>query len=373
VICLIACIFYGQTAYGQVYADDHQGGVFLQRKYVKKSIYREGHEEHDGLEGHQVTGVHYRMDLTNSINHAAGISLVPADSLHRGRFWTATGVTAALYTGSVIALNAAWYKQYPRSSFHFFDDTGEWRYMDKTGHLYTSYFESLWGYNVARWTGMSEKTSSWTGAAMGLFFQGTVEVLDGFSEEWGFSLADMGFNILGSGIFLTQQRLWGEQRIHLKVSSTPMKYSSAPITATNGEDISSLQRRVDDLFGSGYAERFLKDYNAQTTWLSINVHSFLNPESRFPRWLNIAVGYGAENMFGGFGNTWTEGDAQFVLTHEDYPRYSQFYLSPDIDFSRIPTRSPFLRMLLGMLNVFKMPGPVLEVSGEKGMRLNLRW
>ncbi len=350
-ICLILCMFCGRAAFGQTINPRE----IIYNHEARTELSRSDHADHEGKRSNPF------------------LSLVPADSFHKGRFWVATGITATLYTGTAIALNEAWYKQYPRSSFHFFDDSREWRHMDKMGHLYTSYFESLWAYKVSRWTGMSENSSVWTGAALGLVFQGTVEVLDGFSEEWGFSIADMGFNVLGSAAFVAQQKLWGEQRILFKVSSTPINYSESLIPSTNGEAMSSLRMRTDDLFGNNYAERFLKDYNAQTTWLSVNVYSFLNPESRFPKWLNIAVGYGAENMYGGFANRWDGDEAQFVLSKTEYPRYSQFYLSPDVDFSHIPSRSPMVRTLLGMLNVFKMPGPVLEMSGEKGMKVRFRW
>jgi len=397
-ICLLAYNFNGQMALGQTQGSYHEASGFYHEGQVRDnhedhegnlSSYHEGHEDHEGNIGsyhkkqespllwqdHEEYGKGYGLTLYQS---PGGLKrpvpfLTPADSFQRDRFWVATGITAVLYTGTVIALNKVWYSQYPRSSFHLFDDSGEWHSMDKMGHMYTAYFESLWGYKVARWTGMSDKSASWTGAVMGLIFQSTVEVLDGFSDEWGFSLSDMGFNILGAGVFLAQQRGWGEQRICIKVSSTPITYSATPITSTDGEAFSSLRRRTDDLFGTGYAERFLKDYNAQTTWLSVNVHAFLHPESRFPKWLNIAFGYGAENMYGGFSDVWKEQGAEFEFVSKDYPRYSQFYLSPDIDFTRIPSRSPLIRTLLGIMNVFKMPGPVLEMNRKEGVKVRLRW
>lgn len=246
--------------------------------------------------------------------------------------------------------------------------------MDKTGHLYTAYFESLWSYKIARWTGMREESSIWTGAALGFVFQTTVEVLDGYSSEWGFSLSDAGCNMLGIAAFVAQQKAWGEQRITFKVSSTPITYPDLGVIATDGNGTTTLESRTDDLFGSHYAERFLKDYNAQTTWLSVNVAAFMNPETRWPKWLNVAVGYGAENMYGGFSNSWTDDDgAEYVLSDDAFPRYSQYYLSPDIDFTKIPSRSPFVRTLLGMLNVFKMPGPVLEYNRVDGLDVRLMW
>jgi hypothetical protein len=349
-ICLIGCSIYGRTAFAQR-QEEYLPNIHLH------SVFRDANNNSHGFPD---TGVRT-------------LSLIPADSLHRVRFWAATGATVSLYAGTVIALNEAWYKQFPRSSFHLFDDWGEWRNIDKMGHLYTSYFESLWAYKIARWTGLNDNTSIWTGVAMGIVFQGTVEVLDGFSEEWGFSIADLGFDLLGSGGFMVQQKIWNEQRVLIKVSSTPVSHPDFVLTSTDGMAMMSLSERTDALFGRSYAERFLKDYNAQTTWLSVNVNAFLKPERRFPSWLNIAVGYGAENMYGGFRNQWEEDGHRYELSDTAYRRYSQFYLSPDIDFSRIPSRSPLLRTLLGMLNVFKVPGPVLEYNKVEGVSVNLRW
>src|SRR5687768_13962604 len=72
-------------------------------------------------------------------------------SLHRGRFWTASSAGVIAYTGTLITLNELWYKQYPRTSFHFFDDAAEWQQMDKAGHMFTAYFEADWLYNLSRW------------------------------------------------------------------------------------------------------------------------------------------------------------------------------------------------------------------------------
>jgi hypothetical protein len=35
-----------------------------------------------------------------------------------------------------------------------------------------------------------------------------------------------------------------------------------------------------------------KDYNGQTYWLSVNLHSFI----KAPKWLNLAIGYGGRNV-----------------------------------------------------------------------------
>ena len=281
----------------------------------------------------------------------------------KGRFWTAAIGGGLTYTGVVIGLNAAWYKDYPRSAFHLFNDSGEWEDIDKAGHFLTTYFESNWSFKGALWTGMPRRKAMWLGAGLGLLYQSTVEVLDGFSTKWGFSVYDMGFNILGGGLFVGQELLWDEQRIVLKWSSFPQKYSNIVITNTEGAE-SILQQRVDELYGTSLAARLLKDYNGQTIWASFNLQAFSkNGNTTIPGWLNIAVGYGAENMFGGFENKWMDdaGNA-FEIPNGILPRYRQFFLSPDIDLSRIKTKSPLLKSLLFLANVIKVPAPAVEVN-----------
>ena len=288
------------------------------------------------------------------------------DSLDRTRFWTAATTGAVLYTGTIIALNDAWYKDYPRTSFHTFDDSGEWLQMDKAGHAFSAYTLADWSYGVLRWTGMPRRNAIWAGMGASMLFMTSLEVLDGHSSQWGFSWSDMAANTAGAGIWGLQQAVWNEQRIRLKLSAHHQDYPDDPIYGIPG-GATSLRHRADDLFGVSVVERLLKDYNAQTIWLSGNISAFLSPEGRFPKWLNIAIGYGADNVFGGRSNTWMEGDNTFSLSAEEYPRYRQWYVGPDIDLSRIRTRSKPLRFFLGMLNVIKFPAPALVFSREEGV------
>lgn len=304
----------------------------------------------------------YRYPLIDEQNNKLRF-LEPADTLHKGRFWTSAAVGATIYTGVMIGLNEIWYADFERSSFQFFNDMGEWEDMDKAGHFFTAYMEANWVYKGARWTGLEENKSIWMGVALGSLFQASVETLDGFSAKWGFSVPDIAFNTLGVSAFAAQQFAWGEQRIHLKVSSFHSPYPDFEVNPVNDGPTVLLSERARSLYGSTYPEQFLKDYNAQTIWASVNIHSFLkNKNSRIPKWLNVAVGYGAENMFGGFDNTWSDGDINYVLEGDAFPRYRQFYLSLDLDLSRIKTKSHFLRMLFSLANVIKIPAPTLEFN-----------
>lgn len=297
--------------------------------------------------------------------------LTPSDTLNKKRFNTALGFTAATYATFSVILYNTWYKKFDRSSFHFFNDVDEWKQMDKIGHTHTAYFQSALWYKGAKWTGLNEKKSIFTGLICGTLFQSTLEVMDGFSSKWGFSIPDMAANIAGVSGFALQQHYWKDQRITLKVSSIPVSYSSEPILSESTSSTSSLSTRADQLFGANYFERFLKDYNAQTYWASVNVHSFLQKGNKWPAWLNIAVGYGAENMFGGFENRWSEDGQNFIADNLIYPRYRQFYIGLDVDLPKIKPKNPFLKTIFSIINIFKIPSPALEINTQGNVVFHL--
>lgn len=283
------------------------------------------------------------------------------DTLRKERFAIIAGAGAVIYGATVVGLNEAWYKDFERRSFHFFNDAGEWAQMDKLGHAFTTYFESELSYHALKWAGLPDGAAIWAGAGTGLLLQTTVEFLDAHSSKWGWSWPDMAYNTVGSALFLGQQLYWGEQRLRLKISSWPQSYSQEAIIAEDGLNQSSLHQRATELFGSKLLERYLKDYNAQTIWLSLNPASF-SQSSTFPGWLNLSLGYGANNLFGGFANRWNVNATAYKLGSKHYPRYRQWYLAPDIDFNRIPISRPWLRTVLRVLNVFKVPTPTIEFS-----------
>lgn len=259
------------------------------------------------------------------------------------------GTEAALYTGSLIGLNELWYKNYPRSAFHFFNDDKEWLQMDKVGHVTTAYYIGRIGIGFFKWGGMERKKAIWYGGMLGSVYQTTIEVLDGYSKEWGFSTGDFAANTAGSFLVVAQELLWDEQRLVLKY----------------GFQKSGYARYRPNILGSTLREELLKDYNGQTYWLSLNPASFMKHATWFPPWLNIAAGYGANGMIGGYSNPPLADENGNALTFE---RYRQFYLSLDIDLTRIKIRSPFLKSVLMAIGFIKIPAPALEFNkyGVKG-------
>ncbi len=229
--------------------------------------------------------------------------------------------------------------------------------MDKAGHMFSAYTTGKISAAFWQWAGLSRKQSTWIGGLSGTAFMTTIEILDGFSAEWGFSLSDMAANLAGSSLFIGQEFAWNEQRIQLKYSFHRRDYGS-PL----------LNDRANALFGRSALERTLKDYNAQTYWLSANIRSFFK-QSRLPYWLNIAVGYGSEGMFGGTENVSKNASGTVLFDQRNIPRYRQWYLAPDIDLTRIKTKSRILRTSLFLLNAFKFPTPSIGFS-KKGVEWN---
>lgn len=271
----------------------------------------------------------------------------------KNRTWIVAGTNLVGYGGVMTALASAWYSDYTKTQLHSFDDSKEWLQVDKAGHFYGTWIESRANNELWKWTGMERKKRIWISGLTSFAFQGFIEYLDSKGVEWGWSWSDFGANILGSGTFIAQELAWDEQRIKLKWSFHKKNYSDA-----------SLNQRSDELFGKSSPERFLKDYNGQTYWASVNLKSFF-PKSKLPDWLSLSFGYGAEGMFGGFENIWTNGNPGFLVNRTDIKRYRQWYLAPDIDWSKIKTKSKAVNFFFTVLSAFKFPTPSLELSNGK--------
>lgn len=274
------------------------------------------------------------------------------------RVWLTAGAHAALWGGSFFALNKAWYEGYPKSSFHFFNDKKEWSQVDKTGHAWTAYQLSRVSGAVWKWSGLNHKQSAWLGGASAFAYQSIIEILDGFSEEWGFSLGDMEANLIGSAGYVAQELLWKEQRVQLKMSYWANNYPNDP----------SITARRNNIFGSTLPEKILKDYNSQTYWVSANIKSFF-PDWNIPGWLNISFGYSSDLLLGGFENKWTDKNG-ITYDRTDLKRIRRWYLSPDIDLTRIRTRSKFLKSVFYLVNMVKIPAPALQYNSQGKFKLH---
>lgn len=250
---------------------------------------------------------------------------------------------AALYLGSMSYLQFIWYKDHESVPFHFYNDNNGYLQVDKFGHAFGSYLESYIGYHWLKSTGVSKKKALIYGGTLGLILQTPIEVFDGLYEGWGFSTGDMIANAAGSALVIGQEMAFDEQIVKYKFSFSRSRYAD----------------QANGYLGSNTLQSLFYDYNGHTYWLSINANK-LFLKNKLPDWLNLAVGYSANGMFGEFENkTFHHG-----VSIPETERYRQFLLSLDIDFTKIKTRSSFLNALFQGMFFVKIPFPALEINSK---------
>ena len=109
----------------------------------------------------------------------------------------------------------------------------------------------------------------------------------------------------------------------------------------------------------------LKDYNGQVYWLSFSLADVKINSKFFPKWFSLAFGYSGDGMLGGSHNPF------FNEQGEELPRFNrqrEFYLSVDLNFQNIKTKSAFLNFLLRGVSFLKFPAPAIRVANN-GLQL----
>jgi uncharacterized protein YfiM (DUF2279 family) len=267
--------------------------------------------------------------------------LKPADTLDKQRRNAVIISETVLAAGVIVGLNQLWYSDYEKSDFHFINDNAEWLQMDKAGHVFSAYHLGRASTEALRWSGVGRTNQLIYGPATGLVLLSAIEVMDGYSSKWGASWGDIAANASGTILYVSQELLWKEQRITAKFSFHITPYASAR----------------PNVLGSNVGEQIFKDYNGQTYWLSTNLYSFFKG-SKIPKWLNLAVGYGAEGMITG------EDALVNTVFFPEKERLRQYYVSFDVDLTKIKTESHLLKTVFSLFNTIKIPAPTVEFNSK---------
>lgn len=261
-----------------------------------------------------------------------------AKPFNKKTFWWITGGHALAYGGSLAVLGTVWYDDFDRTKLHAFNDMDEWGGMDKLGHVATAWHLSNFSYSLYRYTGMKQKKAALVGASVAMLYQTTLEFFDGYSAKWGFSFGDMGANLAGSA--LSYFRNMGVLRnFHLKYSWWQTKY---PPYRPN-------------VLGTDVPQQMLKDYNGQTYWASIN---FPKAWMKKSNWLCFSLGYSIDGFTGGKQNYF---DAS-VINPPSFNRVGEFYFSLDLDVEKLNIKKKWLKTVLKVMNVIKVPCPAIGIN-----------
>ncbi|MES2628750.1 MAG: DUF2279 domain-containing protein [Bacteroidota bacterium] len=270
----------------------------------------------------------------------------PADSLQQRRKERVVVISeSAIGAASLGMLASAWYNQSPRN-FHAFNDADEWLQIDKVGHFTTSYQIVRINSQLLNWFGIPEKRALNYSLAQTLIYMTSVEVLDGFSATYGASFSDLAANTSGVLVYWLQHRYHLEDAFNLKFS-----YRSSGLTGYRPE-----------LLGASPAERWLKDYNGQTYWLSLNLQT-LTGSNAFPAWLNLAMGYGGTGMLGGKANPVFNEEGLRLPVLE---RRREWALSLDISTDRLFPAKKGVNRAFRLVSFLKIPLPgVVFADGQR--------
>lgn len=263
------------------------------------------------------------------------------------RKYLAILLTAA-YLVSLLMLSSVWYSTY--TGFHFFDDVLEWEYLDKIGHCFASFHLGLYIYKIF---GEPENLNyaiqkKWLCFA-GFVLLLPIEILDGFSLNYGASPADLLANGLG-GLFC----YW---HVSSNVVSGMMPKFSFHATSY------SIIR--PDLLGSDLFQQTIKDYNGQTYWLSLDINKVFNAKI-LPGWLLLTIGYGAEGLLGGHDNVWRGGEGG-LRDYSSVTRTKRLFISVDINANHLREKNKLMNYLFAPFVLIKFPAPALEFNFERGV------
>lgn len=226
---------------------------------------------------------------------------------------------AAIYeTGKPIYYNQA------KSSFHFtkvndeleFFDDGH-RGLDKFGHFFSSSLFAQNIYFLSRWSGLNNKSASWTSFILASSIMGAMEIHDAYYKRWGFSPGDFIFNLAGASFFIGQQNIAVLRNLDYKISY-------------------DFTKKKDD-------DAIIESYANMTFWLTMNPSGFFEKDmpAWFPNWLNLALG--------------------ISVTHSN-PKKTEILIALDYNWKRLHTKSIFLNHLIHLLDRYKFPAPAIRLA-----------
>lgn len=235
----------------------------------------------------------------------------------------AGGLVGGAWAWLHLNMSGAWWEN--RSGFHLKDDWNNVLQIDKAGHAYSGYMMSYGFGEALMATGVSWESSVLWGSGIGLAYQTYVELEDGFSEGWGFSLSDMGANMAGAGLYLGHHYSPFLQNFTPKYLYVPPSWIDAPKLSTT----------------------WIDDYNSSSFWLGMKVRNLLPRSTRdvWPAWLDVALGYG--------------------VIIDDSTQRRRVLIALDYDLVQLlPDGGNFWNWLRQTLNYIKLPAPALQLAPD---------
>ena len=281
-----------------------------------------------------------KTSQADSLSALSGLSGLPGPSdlsnknWNNPKFWAGTATLAVADIVSLVGLNALWYSDYDRSSFHFHNDWPNWQQQDKLGHAAAAWQIARLSSSFAEWAGLSKKSAAIYGFTATSIYQTQIELLDGFSAQWGASVGDAAFNFGGA--------FFGAlEGVHPGPLAITMKYSYHK--SDNYDNTTSIWGNT------------VKDYDGISHWLVLRP-DLLSPSLEWwPAWLGLSVGHTADGLVTAKSTT-------------ENPHERIWMVGLDFDFLRAwDIQNPWLRTAARTLSFIRIPAPALQLGR------NVKW
>ena len=217
------------------------------------------------------------------------------------------------------------------SHFRFENDFDYALNLDKFGHFASGVIMGESFYEGYRWAGVSEFKSYLFAGFSAMETHIAIDVKDGYSPQWGFSVFDVLSGTLGGFLPMAERYIPVFKYVDLKWSywiNTKAYYRQSKTGV------------------------FTDDYCNQTFWASFKIHRMLPKAARayYPSWLAIAAGLSID-----------EG----VFIHDrDVTPHREVYIALDYDLEAFRPQSRMARTIVKYLNYFKLPAPTVQVYPE---------
>ena len=252
--------------------------------------------------------------------------------------WWKVGGLGALTLSSfgaayIFVFSKGWWDD-ERSHFHFENDFEYSLNLDKLGHFAAGVILGETFYEGYRWAGLSEFQSYLFAGLSAMTTHIAIDVKDGYSPRWGFSVFDVLSGTLGGFLPMAERYVPVFKYVDLKWSY--WINSDAYYDKNDGH--------VGDAV-------FTDDYVNQTFWASFKPYRMLPAGARkyYPSWLAFAAGISVNEE---------------TMDYHAKNRHREVYLALDYDLEAFRPQSRWARTLIKYLNYFKLPAPTIQVYPE---------
>ena len=215
--------------------------------------------------------------------------------------------------------------------FHFENDFDYALNLDKFGHFAAGVALGEGFYEGYRWAGVSEFQSYLFAGLSAMMTHIAIDVKDGYSPRWGFSVFDVMSGTLGGFLPMAERYVPLFKYVDLKWS---------------------YWINTKAYYRQSHTGVFTDDYCNQTFWASFKPYRMLPAGARkyYPSWLAIAAGLSID-------------EGVFIKDYEGTP-HREVYIALDYDLEAFRPQSRLARTLIKWLNYFKLPAPAVQVYPE---------